>query len=482
MEYKTVSPEPSSLIQSNRSMGYDFKAAVADIIDNSISANARYVNLYSEYDCAEPFVAIMDNGNGMNAIELENAMRYGSSNPLQSRKKNDLGRFGLGMKVASLSQCSKMTVISKKDGAINGCQWDISVVEKTNEWTIVVLNGDECSTYPLFEKLNKWKHGTVVIWQNLDRIKKSTESLAETISNNLDIARKHIGLTYHRFITGEDGIKKVKICINYKPVSAIDPFLTDNTHTRPLRKERTIPYKKSEITVQAFILPHYDKLTPEERQQFTRSNAYEKQGFYVYRGKRLIIPGGTWFGLERRKDFYDLARVKVDLENDLDDEWNIDIKKSHANLPPDLKDELRRNILELWSDAKIVHKARGRVTKRSDGFVWNQVDLGDHFRYQINEEHPIVSTILSSFSGEQRSKIIKLLRLIEDTVPYTSFYSDHTEKEIRGDVEMNEREDQLKTIAKLMLSAGKTIEELKIMEPFTLYPNFIEMLEKDGHE
>ena len=118
MKTVTIVPSAAALIQSNRAIGYSFEAAVADIIDNSISADAKFVDIRSGLNGDDTYLAIIDDGMGMTSNELLNAMRYGSINPLEKRNLNDLGRFGLGMKVASLSQCSILTVISKKNTCV----------------------------------------------------------------------------------------------------------------------------------------------------------------------------------------------------------------------------------------------------------------------------------------------------------------------------------------------------------------------------
>ena len=106
-------PYAPILMESTRSIGYSVEAAIADVIDNSIAAFATNVEV-NFFPSSDPYICILDNGNGMTISELENAMQYGSKNPLDTRSENDLGRYGLGLKTASLSQCRKLTVISKK--------------------------------------------------------------------------------------------------------------------------------------------------------------------------------------------------------------------------------------------------------------------------------------------------------------------------------------------------------------------------------
>ena len=117
-------PCAPALIESKRSLGYSFQSAVADLLANSISAKAENIYIFSS-PSDNPSLIIFDDGCGMSASQLYEAMRYGSSNPLDDRDTDDLGRFGLGMKSASLSQCRKLIVVSKQDREVNAYAWDL---------------------------------------------------------------------------------------------------------------------------------------------------------------------------------------------------------------------------------------------------------------------------------------------------------------------------------------------------------------------
>ena len=84
LETLEVIPDPISLIESMRAVGYSAEAAIADLVDNSISAEADSIEI--KYDASgDPFIAILDNGWGMAPDELTNAMRHGSHNPSDVR-------------------------------------------------------------------------------------------------------------------------------------------------------------------------------------------------------------------------------------------------------------------------------------------------------------------------------------------------------------------------------------------------------------
>ena len=135
-------PSAPILIESIRSIGYSFETAIADLIDNSISAKATRIDILS-IPKEEPYIIIFDNGNGMNKVELEEAMRLGSKNPNEVREENDLGRFGLGLKSASLSQCRNLTVVSKKDGKLSAFSWNLDYVIERNSWSILEYSEEE---------------------------------------------------------------------------------------------------------------------------------------------------------------------------------------------------------------------------------------------------------------------------------------------------------------------------------------------------
>ena len=140
MRYVKNSPDAASLMATARCFGnYDLPSALADLIDNSIKAQSRNIELSCLYNPGNPQVRVLDDGYGMTAEELQLAMRPASSNPLADRSPDDLGRFGWGLKSASFSQCKRLTVITSKRGILSGAQWDLDDVA---DWKMGVL---QCS-------------------------------------------------------------------------------------------------------------------------------------------------------------------------------------------------------------------------------------------------------------------------------------------------------------------------------------------------
>ncbi len=380
VQTEKVTPNISNFVKSLRDVGYSYEIAVADIIDNSITAKAANIYIYTVPE-PEIVLAILDNGIGMNNQELVEAMRLASKNPEDKREKNDLGRFGLGLKTASFSQCKKLTVISKKNNKISAKQWDLDFISMKNEW--LLISPPKFDHFPLFEELNKQDSGTLVIWENLDRFQK------QTYSDSIDKLRKHLSLVFHRFLDGSAVFKRLDISINNNPVKPFNPFNSEHPATQCLSEEK-IKLHNSEITVSPYILPHHSKLSQQEYEQYSTEEGYTKsQGFYLYRANRLLIYG-TWWGMHRAIDAHKLVRVKIDISNSRDDLWGIDIKKSTAAPINEIKTDLKR-IIKLITE-KGSRPFTGRGKKIKDNAVnrfWHLVPVNGDLRFALNHSHPL---------------------------------------------------------------------------------------------
>jgi hypothetical protein len=144
LDFTNASPNPSSMIETFRAIGYSMEAAVADILDNSISAGAKNIWVDFEWKGSETWLSIRDDGAGMDGEQLVQAMRPGSKNPTESRDARDLGRFGLGLKTASFSQCRRLTVLSKtKQSQADYWTWNLDYVRETGEWNLIKMDPDQ---------------------------------------------------------------------------------------------------------------------------------------------------------------------------------------------------------------------------------------------------------------------------------------------------------------------------------------------------
>lgn len=403
-----VDPNVKNFIGSLRDIGYSFEVAVADLIDNSLTAKASVINIYAVSSPSLVF-AMLDNGIGMTENELTEAMRLASKNPLDNRHKDDLGRFGLGLKTASFSQCKKLTAISKKNGVISARQWDIDYISKENKW--LLITPDLIADLPLYDELAKLKNGTLVCWQNIDRAEKLN------FSNVIDRLRKHLSLVFHKFLEGTESLKSVKILVNSNPLKAFNPFNLNHPATQQLSTEKIFLYG-SQINIQPYILPHHSKLSQQEYELYATEEGYIKsQGFYLYRGNRILIYG-TWWGLHKALDAHKLVRVKIDIPNNMDTHWGIDIKKSVARPSEEIRDDLRRIINQVTEKGARPFTGRGRkLEDKNIVHFWEVLPINDDFRFAVNHEHPLYKDLVSGLNGTSLEKLKYFLKGLQAYLP-----------------------------------------------------------------
>ena len=479
-----VTPHAPSFIESMRAVGYSLESAIADIVDNSISADARQVRIeFRPFD--EPYVAILDDGRGMTSDELTQAMRHGGRNPLEERSPFDLGRFGLGLKTASLSQCRKLTVVTLMNGILSALCWDLDLVVKREDWVLWRPDNDEeVKSLPHVKDLLHQGKGTVVIWQDLDRLAAGELSVSNALGFKMDRVRDHLSQVFHRYLAGEAGLHKLNILVNNVPVQTIDPFLSSHKGTQKLYED-TFTVDGQTIRVQPYILPHITKLSPEElRLAGGEEGLRRNQGFYVYRNKRLIIRG-TWFRLARAEELTKLARVIVDIPNSLDHLWTLDIKKSAAYPPEVVRRNLARTVQKISERSRKTYTFRGRVTK-NDGLVhaWSRIEGRVGVSYCINRNHPVVKTLEGSMDDDQRQLFLSFLNIMETTYPADALYADIASDRTREIEPLNMK--ALKNLASQILDSiplpddrSALLNSLNLIEPFSSYPEVSEKIIKE---
>ena len=475
-------PFAPALIESMRSLGYSFPAAIADLIDNSISAHATNIEIYSDPDI-EPFLIILDNGHGMDGDEIYEAMRYGSTNPLEERREDDLGRFGLGLKSASLSQCRKFVVVSKKKDILHAYSWDLDYVIESKAWMLKGYSEEEILMLPMIDLLKEKKTGTYILLSDFDRIKASTGNINETFNKYLDEMINHLSLVFHRFI--DEGLN---IYVNRRKIEAKDPFLMYHRATQR-KRESSFYVNDEKITLKPFILPHISKLSQVDLDKAGgKSRLKNDQGFYVYRNKRLII-WGTWFRLERKDELNKLARVMVDIPNSLDYMWSIDIKKSTASLPDIIKKNMYNAVYESVSSSEAVHTYRGRKVKKDKDieYVWEKIKIREGYEYQINRKLPQLE-LLEATLDESEIKILKsLLNTIESSFPVQALYVDAAKgmiEEKKEDYDVMEKiwsdlQTQIEYVRENNLSIKDYYKVFMKTEPYCNHKVIIERIEEE---
>ena len=489
-KYKTspANPEASSMIETFRAIGYSLEAAVADIIDNSISASAK--NIWVDYEWKGPgtIISIIDDGIGMNNAELINAMRPGSRHPLEVRNEKDLGRFGLGLKTASFSQCRKFSVISKPaNGQISFWCWDIDYVAQTQSWSLLNYSPDNKYEKEI-EKLNS---GTAVVWWELDRITKDTSAdsneSVDKFMQQMESVKTHLSMVFHRFIN--DGLK---IYFRGRIISSWDPFMIGFDGLQP-KPEMKIADGK--IIIKGYVLPHRSKLTPEQYEygKGPKDSWTAHQGFYVYRNKRLLV-AGDWLGFFKKEVHYDLCRIFVDIPNDVDDEWQIDIKKSIARPPLRFREQIYSLAKDVRTQAVEVYRHKGKIIRKrfsNEEFhqIWEERKRHGKRFYKINRSHPMLQELFTK-ADVFKSDIEKVIQIIEETIPIPLITLQENEN-IAPHVQPFEGIDHepirntMIAMYSNLITQGKASDEAKAIilniEPFNFFPEYLEYLTNNNN-
>jgi len=481
--YDVAQPEPAALVESLRAFGYSLRTAIADLVDNSIAAKAKNVWIHFEWNGSASRITIKDDGEGMIEDGLIVAMRPGSQSPLEERSPKDLGRFGLGLKTASFSQCRRLTVISKvMNGNMAARCWDLDYVNKTKEWRLLKTINPE----PL-ELLGESipDHGTIVLWQKMDRVtgqaKPDDDKAYKRFLEGADKVKQHLEMVFHRYLERPNGLK---IWINGNSVSPWDPFLRGEKATQELPAEKLICDGR-EFTVLPYILPHQSKISQDlHRRAAGPQGWHAQQGFYVYRNERLLVDG-DWLGLGfQKEDHYKLARIQIDLPNSMDGEWQIDVKKSRAKLPGYLKSDLKR-IANLTRERAVdIYRHRGKVMARQNAqnfvFLWEQKMRHGKFFYSINREHPLVQ---QAYNAANKTDMDALLSMLEEAIPVSHILVTNSGEPEKFSTPYEYAPSEtlqnvLHSSYAALLNSGIAAEDAKrrllSMDPFNLFPEFVE--------
>ena len=485
---KTIDMPPFApvLMESTRAMGYSLETAIADIIDNSIAADADKVEIsFSPYE-AVPYISIVDNGKGMTDEEINNAMRYGSQSSLNVRDSSDLGRFGLGLKTASLSQCRCLTVISKQGNAIEARRWDLDEIYKKGTWALISLDKQEIDQIPQYKnQLKDQEHGTLVLWEKLDRLLKGAASPERLMNKQMDVVRDHLALVFHRYLAGERGINQLKISINGLEIEPRDPFLLGKSTI--FQADENFIIEGHPVTVSAYMLPHISKLTKNDKNALGGSEGIAKdQGFYIYRNKRLLV-WGTWFRMHRKDELSKLARIRVDVPNALDHLWTLDIRKSTA-VPPDvIKSNLSRIVDRISEGSRRAWTFRGKREIGDDGsHLWSKTKIREGVVYNLNREHLFLKMLKDSMRADQLKLLENYLKLAEENLPLNQLYVDlNNEEQINTKKEKDAEADTINMVYELLENIkdqpGKDeyINLLMRTDPFSQYQSVKAILKKE---
>jgi hypothetical protein len=484
MSYRHIPPSAAALIESLRGTGYLLETALADLIDNSIAADAGQVDLTLEWSDGNPFVVVADDGKGMTEDGLVAAMRFGGTGPLAARDSADLGRFGLGLKTASLSQCRRLTVISRRDGQTSAFCWDLDHIRTVGDaWEL--LEGAPPGLEAMASRLGV-AAGTVVVWDRIDFGRRRERPTLNAFLSQMERTERHLAMVFHRYLGGD--ARRIRITMNGRRVRAWNPFLEHHEATI-LRPEQFLDSGGERIRVRGFVLPHPDRFANATLMEEAAGPGgwAAQQGFYVYRQKRLLS-GGGWLGLGgtrawTREEFSRLARIRIDLPNTIDEDWRIDIRKAQARPPEALRPALARIADDVRRVAREVFFHRGRRPEgtRVDavGRIWEVHPATAARRYTVRRDHPLLVMIRERLGGHA-GLLEALLDLTERTVPVERIWIDAVENgppatSVAPPSEYAALVESARGIVRTMVAAGlerpAAVIAVSSMEPFDAIPD-----------
>lgn len=475
--YLVARPNPEFLIKSIAEQGYSLETALADLMDNSITANASRIEVLTKID-VEPFILFLcDNGNGMSKQSLKRNMQFPSKSPEDSRESNDLGRFGLGLKTASFSQTRAFTVLSRKKGAsfFSGLTWDVKHLKDSGKWEMIINSDEEIAEF--LEQYNNISNdhqnssndfipNTIVIWKGLYKfenfldVKNKQNALKEEITYTTS---EYLSIVFHKFM--ERNANRIEIRINNTLVKPFNPFPVENSNLRalePLQKE----FGKDIVKIQGFVLPNTSiKETKENSNPWTPHNKslMDMEGLYIYRADRLILFGG-WNGLIKKMPRLQLGRLKIDIGNKVDHLFHLNVAKSQINIPHDLKNSFLRAIVDLKTEAQKEYFNHGLKTftqkpseHSSELFYKTATNKGILLR--INDEFPLLKSLKSSLNNKQKAELNFILKMSSNLINKVRQVDN---VEITGNVEKDgiSIDEIVKSITEL-LNLGLSKEQIK---------------------
>lgn len=483
-------PRAGAMIEALRGLGYNTATALADIIDNSIAANARQIDLNFVWSGETSRIEIRDDGCGMTAAGLDQAMRLGEKNPLDTRAATDLGRFGLGLKTASFSQCRRLTVASVGSEGLQCLRWDLDVLANSADDGWYLLEGPDDESADLVRDFASVPHGTLVLLEVLDRV--VTAGFGEQdFLDLIDSVDRHLGMVFHRFLEGTK--PDLRLRVNGRAVKPWDPFLTWHP-AKPWHSPPSAFRGAPEIEVECHVLPHKDRLSKAEYDHAQGPDGWTaQQGFYVYRNRRLLV-AGSWLGIGQgrgwtKDEAHRLARIRLDIPNSADADWKIDIRKSTARPPVAVRAWLVRFAEETRTRARRAFAQRGQAPRAAGGETVVQAWRAEHFsgglRYRIDTDHPAVRAVLDGAHG-LLPQVQAMLRVIEATVPVQRIWLDTAENRetpltgFAGEAPAAVSE-VLQVMYKNMvqmkgMSPAMARSRLLLTEPFQNYPELIASL------
>jgi hypothetical protein len=436
METILTQPSAGPVIQALRSIGYNAKTAIADLLDNSLDAKATEIHIAFDFCGTDGIITIIDNGTGMNDEALQSAMNIGSKDPRETRNPNELGRFGMGLKTASFSLGKRLSVLTKQNGVYYERCWDLDHVSATNEWQLY-----KNIPYEVKQKIGELivgNNGTIICIDKLDRFMGGNNEkaiLENSFYAKVRRIQNHLTFIFHSIIEK----RKIKIFINDNIIKPWDPFLTSHPSTTE-GELQVLRINGHKMKVKYYILPHATHLTEQEYKEAGGEKGWrDNQGFYIYRENRLLY-SGDWMGMFQKDVSSQLARIRIDILNSTDADWQVDIKKSGVIPPEDAKKRLYSIAKYARRISRDIFYFRNQGSGNGNHFkgslnTWEQSGSEDGPQYILNRNHPILSEVFNRIDDDiskllnlylkfvqlgSPSNIIETPKVAEDTIQYVS--------------------------------------------------------------
>jgi hypothetical protein len=464
-KFEDVTPDPAYLVKSIAEQGYTLETALADLIDNSISATADKIEILAfEKEDGKLRLILADNGLGMNEVDLRNNLKFPSSDLDDKREKKDLGRFGMGLKTASFSQTRKFTVLSRPDGELkyNARTWDVDLLANSRKWKIIIedensiksMVKDYISTSETYQhRFEAFSPNTIVIWDGLykfnDYFLKTNqyEKLRARLNN---VTSEYLGTIFHRFIEREK--QPVSIKINHRVVESFNPF-ADVSSEYPIQflAEKTMAFGVDHLKMKGAILPVE---ATKSKSAFTTANRSlsDLEGLYIYREDRIIYYGG-WNGLVRRGDKFKLARLYIQVGNTHDDLLQLNVAKSKITIPFELLEGVTEYIQEIRAKSVLELSKRGLKSKSKSseseniGLLSKILSSKKGAVYLINENYPVLKILNDTLNAGQKVQLRSVLKSINFLI--NDQKSGHTEFPELIDENVDDEKLILETVQKL---------------------------------
>lgn len=492
MTRENLPPNPEVLWQALSAIGYSFEAAIADLVDNSIAAGARNVSIYCHWIGSESWCAVSDDGCGMDEDQLREAVRIASSSAFRDRVGDDLGKFGMGLKTASFSQCDRMTVASRTTsaGPISIFGWDRDHVKGAapGEWPAERLATR--SAQSVIEKCLGEYRGTVVVWEKLrSELVPANTPVDDELAHSrfraiITLLASELGVIFGEFI--HDFNSPLNISVNENPIRGWEPFLINHPKTQ-LRPTETLDIHGNKVVVSPYILPHQNYLSPEQANEAMGPNGWIfSQGFYVYRMKRLI-KYGTWFFRGMSSDMDNsLGRIRIEIDSGSDEQWNLNVAKSSVEPPHSVKRDLKRIAKDVRAKSKLVHRHRAvavapRKPRRGIETLVIQHQLNGKLVYKISRKHPLVAHLAQCSDAAAVNAVLDAIEssisfMIGDRDPFAR----STDLQMIATVEIeNSARWVLERFVSIGMERADAVEKLQFLDPFAVYPSLIEKLRRE---